>query len=93
MTLIIHIDSVEKRRNSKEQRNVPRASCEGFEEAGDHRVIVSLCKRLLEAGYPPEKMVEVRRGDMVVFHAGPLGRWAELKGWGNPQPASLQKHD
>jgi hypothetical protein len=47
----VELDTVPKWRNQNEWRPVNRARAEGYEETGDHSVIITLCKRLVADGY------------------------------------------
>lgn len=54
------------------------AECDGIShtETFKRGPVAPLCRRLIEAGYDPEKEVVVRRGQTTVFHTATLGWWA-----------------
>jgi hypothetical protein len=87
----VELDTVPKWRNQNEWRPVNRARAEGYEETGDHSVIITLCKRLVADGYDPEETVEVWCGDCMAFCPGSLGTWASGGGWVGKQPEWLKK--
>jgi len=87
--LIVQIDSVWKARNASEGRNVTRATCDGIEEAGDHKIIEAIARKLAER-HPPETPVEVWRGDMPVFRPISLGIWAAGRVGKGEQPVALK---
>lgn len=76
--LIIELDSVPKYRNTKEWRNVGRASCPeyGIEKTGDGAYIRDICKGAIELGCDPQRLVEVRRGETVCFKPATVDAWA-----------------
>lgn len=86
----IELDTVPKCRNQNEWRPIGRARAEGYEEKGDHSVIISLCKRLVADGHSPEETVEVWRGTQMAFCPGSLGTWASGGGWVGEQPEWLK---
>jgi len=87
--LIVQLDSVWKARNASEGRNVNRATCDGIEEAGDHKIIEALARKLADR-HPPEILVEVWRGDMPVFRPVSLCTWAAGRVGRGEQPKALK---
>jgi len=87
--LTIELDSVQKWRNRKEWRDVQRASCDGLEVIGDHRVIEALARKLTEH-HPEDTPAEVRRAGALVFHPNSLGAWARGRVGKGEQPEHLK---
>ena len=91
MNFDIQLDTIKRYRNKSEYRTVCRASCNGMEEAGDHAVIRTLCRRLAEQNSQINGVVTVFRGDMLVFSQTPLKQWCKNDPWAGEQPANLRK--
>lgn len=89
--LTIQLGSVKKKSTDKEWRMVPFASCEGIDSVGDGANLAALCRALIEAGHERDTLAEVKRGDMPVFAAAPIWRWAEGKLSDREQPAHLRR--
>jgi hypothetical protein len=85
----IELDSVRRYRGKKEYRPVNRARCMGIEEIGDHQIIVSICRKLLAAGFSGD--VEVWRGDVPCFSARNASEWASGKALTGEQPEHLRR--
>ncbi len=85
----IELDTIRKHRSEKEWRNINRARCGDFEETGDGRVIVNLCRKMADSGLSGE--VEVWRGAQLVFPAYSLEKWAAGKLSDAEQPEHLRK--
>ena len=89
MTYRIELDRVRKDSNGSEWRWVPRATCGDMIEVGDHRLIVTLCKRMLAAGMSGE--VAVFRGEMPCFEPLSMALWG-AGGRKTEQPAHLRSN-
>lgn len=90
--LTIQLDSVRKQgAAASEWRMVGRASCEGIESVGDGANLAAVCRALIEAGHDRDTLAEVKRGDMPVFAAASIWRWAEGKLSDREQPAHLRR--
>jgi len=76
----ISISRVKKWRNRGEWRFLPTVTAEGIEIASDDHLMPAICKKLIEAGHEPSEMCEAYRGEMLVFKAQPIGKWAEGRG-------------
>jgi hypothetical protein len=85
----IELDRVKKWRGQSEWRWVNRASWNGMEEVGDHKVIVALARKMHDAGVGGD--VEVWRGDTLCFPCHSVADWAGQRvGVGNV-PEHLRK--
>jgi hypothetical protein len=85
----IELDTVRKHRSAQEYRMINRARCGDMEEAGDHHVIVALCRKMADSGLSGD--VSVWRGPQLVFPAKPLADWAQGKALRGEQPEHLKR--
>jgi hypothetical protein len=85
----MELDSVPKRRNSNEWRNVNRARCGEFESVGDWDNIARLCRMMLEAGHTG--VIDIYRNETPVFLGVTIERWASGKALRGEQPEHLRK--
>jgi hypothetical protein len=85
----IELGTRRKYRGKSEWRNIQTATYGGMEEAGDHSIIVSLCKRMAAEGLDGD--VEVWRDGELIFAPHPLSRWASGKALRGEQPEHLRK--
>jgi hypothetical protein len=91
--IIIQLDSVKKYRNQYEWRRVNRARAvvDGveYEEVGDHAILQAICRVLVASGV--SGIVEVRRGEMVVFSGLNVRETASGRINRGEQPEGLRK--
>jgi hypothetical protein len=89
MTHRIELDRVKKWRSQSEWRWVNRARFRDVEETGDHKVIVALARKMLDAGIAGD--VEVWRGETLCFACNSVANWADQRVWTGDQPEHLRK--
>ena len=89
MTYRMELDSVPKRRNSSEWRNVNRARCGEFESVSDGDNIKKVCQLMLEAGRTG--VIDIYRNGTPVFLGVTIERWASGKALRGEQPEHLRK--
>lgn len=85
----IELDTVRKNRSATEYRYINRATCGDAVSQGDGDNIRSCCQIMADSG--ASGLVEVWRGQTLVFAAIPLDVWASGKALSGEQPEHLRK--